>query len=53
MKKNGHTQKQLDEVKVVLTKDDVEVYETCVRSEREAKQLLESWINGTYRLLTE
>lgn len=53
MKKDGHTQKLPDEVKVVLTEDNVEVCVTYVRSEREAKQLLESWINGTYRLLTE
>lgn len=51
--KNGHVEKLLDEVKVVLTEGDVEVCVAYVSDEKEAKKILEGWKAGTYKLLTE
>lgn len=53
MAKNGHTQKLVDEFKVVLTEGDVEVCITYVRDQAEADRILEGWKAGTYKLLTE
>ena len=51
--KNGHTQKLLNEVKVVLTENDVEVCIRYVKDQTEADQLLESWKDGTLQFLRD
>jgi hypothetical protein len=58
--KNGHAQKLLEgvttryeEVRVTLTEGDVEIATIYVQNEKEANRLIESWKDGTYKLLME
>lgn len=55
--KTGHVTKRVfpqpEEVMVVLSENDTEVCTLYVTDDAEAMRILESWKNGTYRLLTE